>query len=315
MGQNESGRPDVLEILRERAENGNGDDGAKVALVLEGGGMRGAISAEMTAALVERGILDLVDVVVGTSAGAVNAVGAAAGVVGDVAATYSDVFANPRFESPYRVLRAKPLVDTSAIVAEMERRVAFASKAYAARRVEFGVISTDVDDARGITLDSFTDEQDLYRSIQASATLPLTGGRPVIHRGRRMLDGGIAEAIPVEAAKRYGATHAIVLVTRPQGSLPTLGTADKVVARYLDRLNPAVGKLYRERPVRYAAIRQAVEAGSYEGMSTVLLGPTPSDTVPSRTESDPEVLRAVRADARATASEAIDAWSLVTADR
>lgn len=314
MGNDEVDQRNVLDVLRGRATGERGNDGAKVALVLEGGGMRGAISAEMAGALVERGFLDLIDVVIGTSAGAVNAVATAAGVVSDVAASYSEVFANPRFVSPYRMLRAKPPVDTAGIVAEMERRLRFASLAFESPRVELGVTATDIDEARGITLEHFADVEDLYRSIQASATLPLTGGRPVLHRGRRLLDGGIAEAIPVEAAKRYGATHAIVVVTRPPRSLPVMSSTDKVAARYLDRMNPVAGRLFRERADRYAAIRESVESGDYDGMSTVLLGPRTGDCIPSRTESDKAVLRSVRHDARETAAVTIGSWSLDAVD-
>lgn len=132
MGSRDDSGRTVADVLKERAARAGGeraDDGAKVALVIEGGGMRGSISAEIVAELADRGIVDLVDVVVGTSAGAVNAVATAAGVVDTVAATYSDVFASPEFASPYRALRWKPMVDTTAIVDEMERRTSFAQTA------------------------------------------------------------------------------------------------------------------------------------------------------------------------------------------
>src|SRR5947209_12381435 len=67
----------VLQILRQRRETGSKpgarDDSAKVALAIEGGGMRGAISAAMCTQLDDAGFSDAFDVVYGGSSGAVNA--------------------------------------------------------------------------------------------------------------------------------------------------------------------------------------------------------------------------------------------------
>src|SRR5436853_425953 len=61
----------VLELLGARAR-GARDDGATLALVIEGGGMRGVVSSAMTAAIEARGLTGRFDLVVGASAGAVN---------------------------------------------------------------------------------------------------------------------------------------------------------------------------------------------------------------------------------------------------
>jgi predicted acylesterase/phospholipase RssA len=74
-------RPDyvhpVAKLLHERKRNqsmcveGTRPDGAKVALVVEGGGMRGCVSAGMVCALQHLGLRDAVDVVYGCSAGSI----------------------------------------------------------------------------------------------------------------------------------------------------------------------------------------------------------------------------------------------------
>lgn len=267
----------------------------------------------MAAALAESGVARYLDIVVGTSAGAVNAAALAGGVVDEVASSYSDVFASPEFMSPKKLLRAKPAVDAAKIVAEMERRTRFVERAFAQSGIELVVVTADVDAGAALSLAEFTDREDLARSIQASATLPVLGGSPVAHRGRRLLDGGVAEAIPVDAARRAGATHALVVVTRPAGDLPSHGPMEDLISRYLDRSNKALGALYRARPSRYEATRDAVAAGSYEGMATALLEPGADDLVPSRLTKDAEILRRAREDARATARAAVRSWGLVEA--
>ena len=74
----------VAEVLLERlgagSQPGVRRDGHRVALVLEGGGMRGVVSAGMTAALERYGLTPCFDLVVGSSAGAINGAALIAGV-------------------------------------------------------------------------------------------------------------------------------------------------------------------------------------------------------------------------------------------
>jgi len=116
----------------------------------------------------------------------------------------------------------------------------------------------------------------------------------VVWRDRRWLDGGIVEAVPVVTAAARGATHAIVLATRPAGTQPAYGAADVVVERYLRRLNPELAAAYRGRPHRYRETLQQVRDGWSHGMSTVALLPRLNDPLPSRLERDQVALRAAR---------------------
>ncbi|CAM9809024.1 unnamed protein product [Choristocarpus tenellus] len=63
----------VLEVLRKRIASGSKpgkrEDGLKVGLAIEGGGMRGCVSAGMVAAIVKLGLMDTFDSVYGSSAG------------------------------------------------------------------------------------------------------------------------------------------------------------------------------------------------------------------------------------------------------
>ena len=67
---------DVFDALRRRREEksrpGARNDGLKIGLVVEGGGMRGVISAGTLGALLEEGFYDCFDAAYGSSAGAMN---------------------------------------------------------------------------------------------------------------------------------------------------------------------------------------------------------------------------------------------------
>lgn len=60
----------ILERYDKRSKPGLRSDGYKIALAIEGGGMRGCVSAGMTAAMIFLGLQDTIDVVYGSSAGA-----------------------------------------------------------------------------------------------------------------------------------------------------------------------------------------------------------------------------------------------------
>jgi predicted patatin/cPLA2 family phospholipase len=61
----------MLERQRQHSKPLKRKDGRTIALVIEGGGMRGVISGGMVAALEQLGLLDIFDVVYGSSAGAI----------------------------------------------------------------------------------------------------------------------------------------------------------------------------------------------------------------------------------------------------
>ena len=67
---------EVLRALAARHRTGSRpgarDDGLRIALIIEGGGMRGVISAGMALALDELGLVPAFDAVYGASAGAIT---------------------------------------------------------------------------------------------------------------------------------------------------------------------------------------------------------------------------------------------------
>ncbi len=291
----------VAEVLRRRLEGGRDD--ATLALVVEGGGMRGVISAAMAAELELAGVTACLDLVVGTSAGAVNAAAVAAGAAEAMAASYADVFSAREYADPRRLLRGRPAVDTARIVGATDALLGIAQGALDAP-VRLAAVATDVATAEAVALEE-SDPESLLGALQASGTLPLVGGPPVDLHGRQWLDGGIASAVPLAAARDLGATHALVLTTRPAGSAPAWGWSDVLVERYLRRLNPDLATAYRERPERYAAERAEMASGRHLGIATLVLSPGPYDAVPSRMERDADLLRVAAAGAAGTARRAL----------
>ncbi|MET8154311.1 patatin-like phospholipase family protein [Actinoplanes sp. NPDC049668] len=298
-------KPSVQDVLLERRRTGNTDDGATVALVIEGGGMRGIVSAAMAAVIEREGLLPSIDMIVGTSAGAVNAATLAVGAAEAMAASYAEVFTSPEFIDLRRFALGRPVIDGPRIVSRVDELFDLGSAAGTDWAGRLAMVATDVDTGRAEALSDFTDRADLIASLHASGLLPMLAGDPVELRGRRWLDGGIVEAVPVVAAAVRGATHAIVLATRPPGTQPSFGAVDVVVERYLRRLNPELAAAYRGRPHRYRETLQQVRDGWSHGLSTLALAPRLGDPLPSRLERDAGALRAARDAATEAAREGL----------
>ena len=110
----------VARLLRERAEAGSRpgarEDAHCVALVLEGGGMRGVVSIGMAAALERLRLADCFDLVVGSSAGAINGAALLAGEAVRAAEAYCGPLASRQFVNPMRVFRGKPVIDVNDVL-------------------------------------------------------------------------------------------------------------------------------------------------------------------------------------------------------
>src|SRR4051794_28913429 len=94
----------VTERARRGSRPGERDDGAFVALAIEGGGMAGAVSGGMCVAFESLGLISGFDAIYGSSAGALNASYTAAGQARARAGLYARA-AEARLIDPRRALR------------------------------------------------------------------------------------------------------------------------------------------------------------------------------------------------------------------
>jgi predicted patatin/cPLA2 family phospholipase len=304
----------VFDLLSARRASGSRplrrDDGARVALILEGGGMRGIVSAAMAAVLERERLADALDLVVGTSAGALNGAALLAGVAGPCADAYAADFASRRFINLGRLAVGRPAIDVawtldyaSAMLDDDRHRRTLSNP------TELHCVAVDVDACEAVDLTGMSTRETLYSALLASSRLPLVGGDPVEHEGRRYIDGGLAEPIPLGAAVAAVATHVLVFQTRPIGvprSSPG-GVADRLIERRLRALNPGLVDLYRGRIAEYDRITADLAARAADPAAgppwvEVVRPPRGAPSV-SQLERDPAPLRAA-ADAAVVCAEA-----------
>jgi predicted patatin/cPLA2 family phospholipase len=248
----------VTEVLAARLRDGSAP-GARgdphcVALVLEGGGMRGVVSAGMAAGLERLGLGDAFDLVVGSSAGALNGAAFLAGVAVPAAATYHGALASRAFVNPARLLIGRPALDVRFVLAHAttdldpdrhERTLNSLAPLHC--------VALDVDSAAPVEFTGMRTKDELWDVLLATTRMPFVGGDPVCIDGRRYIDGALTCPIPVATALRAGATHVLVLQTRPHGVPRSAGSqlGERLVARHLRRLNPALVSLWHDRIAEY----------------------------------------------------------------
>jgi predicted patatin/cPLA2 family phospholipase len=102
--------------------------------------------------------------------------------------------------------------------------------------------------------------EELWGALLASSRMPWVGGDPVQLGGRRYLDGGLAAPIPIATALDAGATHVLILQTRPHGVPRSSGSrvVDRLIVRHLRRLNAALIRLYHDRVAGYEVAVQDI---------------------------------------------------------
>jgi predicted patatin/cPLA2 family phospholipase len=306
----------VLEVLRERAASGSvpGErrDPHRVALVIEGGGMRGVVSAGMSAALERMGLAACFDLVAGASAGAINGAALIAGVACEGAATYCGPLASRAFVNPARLLLGRPVIDVNYVLdyasAEFDRT---RHDRVIASPIGLLCIAVSVEEARPIVFSGMRTKRELWNALLASSRMPWAGGAPVEIDGRRYLDGGLGSAIPVDEAVAAGATHVLALQTRPHGiprkSASRIG--DRLIERHLRRLNPALVVLYRDRISSYERVVGDIAARTLDATAGPphVLGVRPPAGTPAvrQLERRSAILAAAAADAERLVERAL----------
>ncbi len=291
--------PVVQTLLRRREEGsrpGERTDGRRVALVIEGGGMRGVVSAGMTAAIEQLGLRDAFDEVHGASAGAFNAAFLLAGQAAYLATLYQYGFGDPKFVSVVRAMRGGPAFDMDHVINHVwTRQRPLRFEAVLASGIDLHCTATDAEEAAIVDLAELDSQEEIRCALRASGRLPWLAGGPVSFRGRRLLDATLAEAIPVQVARRT-ATDLLILQTRPHGMAhtPLSPLVARLTDRYLRAINPALIELRRTRSLRYDALTAELTAQAADPQhapATCVIHPPAGGVVVGQLENRASVLQ------------------------
>ena len=273
----------------------------KTGIVIEGGGHRGIYAAGILDVLCENGIE--ADGVLGVSAGAVHGASYASHQIGRSVRYTMKYCGDKRYMSFRSWLKTGDLFNADFCWRELPEKLdPYDNDALESSPVAFYVTCTDVETGEPVYHRCKTLRGDEMKWLQASASMPLASNI-VCADGRKMLDGGIADSIPLRAFERLGYTRNIVILTQPEGyrkgKNPLLPALRIAMRKY-----PALIRAMETRHIVYneevADIERRAEAGS-----VLLIRPKHTAGV-GRTEKDGAKIKALYDIGRKDAIDRLD---------
>lgn len=185
----------------------------KTALVVEGGAMRGIFSAGVLDAFLDAGFNNF-DAYYAVSAGAYNLTGYLSGERGRSRLVYLDYCRRPEFLNWTRFFRGGHLMDIDWLWETTRKELPINLEKFERYRGDVVFSATRVDNGMAEYLRP--DSTDVFDAIKASANMPKTFRKKVIYNGVQLVDGGVADSIPVEKAWKDGATDILVIRSKPR---------------------------------------------------------------------------------------------------
>ena len=268
----------------------------KTGLIMEGGAMRGMFTAGVLDVLMENGLVT--DGAIGVSAGAVFGCNYKSHQIGRVI-RYNTEYCNDK-----RYASFKNLVKTGNLYSEQfcyhevpEKLDPFNEAAFAASPMDFFVVCTDVKTGEPIYHKCRKGDAEDVLWMEASASMPLAAKIVKIgHYG--LLDGGVADTIPVRFFESIGYKRNLIILTQPKGYVKKKSKfLPAIRAKYFRY--PAFVEAVTDRHERYNETLSYISMLEQAGKDYVIRPPIPLEI--GAMERDPAQLRRVYETGRAVA--------------
>lgn len=274
----------------------------RTGLVLEGGGMRGIYTAGVLDVFMEKNIT--FDGVIGVSAGAIHGASYVSGQHGRSLRYYKKYCCDRHFMSLWNLLRTGDMVDRKFCYYDLPKFLdPYDYEGFNRSGMEFYVTCSNVETGQAEYI-RITDMDKQIEPFRASASLPYVS-RLVRTDGKKLLDGGCTDSIPVRAFMKMGFRRNVVVLTRhreyekkPEHRI----MADLFYWRY-----PKFARALKRRHLVYNKTLRFIERAEAAGRAFVI---RPECELPiGRSEHDPEKLQAVYDMGRRDAEACLDRLS------
>ena len=236
------------------------------ALVLEGGGMRGVFTSGVLDWMIDHDIT--FPYLVGVSAGSSNALSFAAHQRGRAKYTFSDLQVERHFLGIHNLWRHHSIMDMDLLYRELPEKIwPYDYEAYRTNPMRVESVATDCLTGEAVYLEEKERPERIIDIVRASSSLPFAC--PVAYvDGHPMLDGGIADSIPIERAMSQGYDNITVVLTRNKGYRKP--NKPSTIPPFFYRHYPALREAIRTRNLRYNKQMELIERLEAEGRITVI---------------------------------------------
>ena len=270
----------------------------KTGLVLEGGAMRGMFTAGVLDVFIENGI-DF-DGLIGVSAGACFGCSYQSGQHGRTFRYNVKYCRDKRYCSFRNLILTGDMYGKKFCYYDLPEKLdVFDKEAFNNSRMKFYIVATDVETGKPVYRSFDKAEGDFTEFMRASASMPFVS-RIVKVGGKKLLDGGISDSIPLEYFEKEGYNRNIVVTTRELGYTkeknPLSPIAPLVYARY-----PNMAKAIAERHIMYNRQLEYIAEREKNGSVLVIRPEKPLEL--KHAEHDEEKLRVAYESGRAVAEK------------
>ncbi len=260
----------------------------KKGLVLEGGAMRGLYTAGIIDVMMEAGVEP--DGIIGVSAGAAFGCNYKSRQIGR-AIRYNMRFAkDPRYSGIRSLLTTGDYFNAQFGYHIVPKQYdIFDDEAFENNPMEFVVVCTDVLTGNPVYRSLTQANYDTYEWIRASASMPLAS-KVVELEGMKLLDGGVADSIPLEHFEKMGYERNVVILTQPDGYQKEHNRLMPLM-RVALRKYPEMIKAMDTRHLMYNRELEYVRQAEKEGRCLVI---RPEEKIPiGHISHDPDQMRLV----------------------
>lgn len=260
----------------------------KKGLVLEGGAMRGLFTAGIIDVMMEAGVEP--DGLIGVSAGAAFGCNYKSRQPGRVI-RYNTRFAkDPRYSSLRSLIKSGDYFNAKFGYHIVPKQYdIFDVETFDKNPMEFIVVCTDVLTGEAVYHKMDHVSFDELEWLRASASMPLAS-KVVEVGGRKLLDGGVADSIPLEYFERIGYGRNVVILTQPKGFVKEPNKLMPLMKIGL-RKYPNMIKALATRHLMYNRELKYVREAEREGRCLVI---RPEEKIPiGHISHDPDEMRHV----------------------
>ncbi|HSP21534.1 MAG TPA: patatin family protein [Planococcus sp. (in: firmicutes)] len=239
----------------------------KSGLILEGGGMRGVYTGGVLEKFLEEKMF--VDYIIGVSAGACNASSYVSRQTGRNHEVTIGYVHHPDYISVKNLLLRRELFGMNLIFDEIPNHlVPFDYMNFNNAAEEFVVGTTDCMTGEAIYYKKHEHADDILSIVRASSSIPLMA-RPVEYHGRLLMDGGLADPLPIRKALEDEVTRPIIILTKEKGYRKKKNSFARLVPAFY-RQFPGIIKSLEDWAIRYNTTMELIEKMEAEGTVLVI---------------------------------------------
>jgi len=270
-------------------------------LILEGGAMRGLFTAGVIDTFLEEKIE--FDMTVGVSAGAAFGCNLKSKQKGRVLRYNTEYCKDKRYCSLYSLIKTGDLYGADFCYRELPEELdKFDTDTFSENKMDFYVVSTDIETGKPHYTKCEKGNGDDLMWFRASASMPLVS-RIVEIDGKKYLDGGMSDSVPVKFAESIGYDKNVIVLTQPYDYIKKKNKAMPIVKRMYKKY-PKLVRIMEERHIVYNDTLDYIKKLESEGKAIVLRPEKKLEV--GKIEKNPERLKKAWEEGRAVAQKNIE---------